>query len=123
MICVYAKRLRFDSYFYGAGHGLFFLPARTYYRLENNKKESDSLFDLEINGCQQKLLIQTNDPRKPILLYLHGGPGSSIMLFSHAFSNKLKENFILVNSDQRGTALSYHAKNGFFPGIGSSNKR
>ena len=68
----------------------------------------DSLYDVNINGCMQKILVQSSDINNPILLYLHGGPGSSIMLLSHAFSNKLKDHFVLVNWDQRGAALSYH---------------
>ena len=68
----------------------------------------DSLYDIAINGCQQKILVQSNDLNKPVLLYLHGGPGSSAIIFSHLYSQKLKDNFIFVNWDQRGTALSYH---------------
>ncbi len=68
----------------------------------------DSLYNININGCVQKILIQSNDINNPILLYLHGGPGSSVMMFSHTFSKRLLDHFILVNWDQRGTALSYH---------------
>ncbi len=68
----------------------------------------DSLYDITLNGCQQKILVQSNNTDNPILLYLHGGPGSSIMLRSHVFSDRLKDHFIFVNWDQRGTALSYH---------------
>lgn len=68
----------------------------------------DSLYDITLNGCQQKMLVQSNNTENPILLYLHGGPGSSIMLRSHVFSDRLKDHFIFVNWDQRGTALSYH---------------
>lgn len=68
----------------------------------------DSLYDLEINGCQQKILVQSNNTDNPILLYLHGGPGSSVMMRSHVFSERLKDHFIFVCWDQRGTALSYH---------------
>ena len=68
----------------------------------------DSLYDLNINGCQQKILVQSNNTNNPLLLYLHGGPGSSFMMYSHTFSKRLTDHFILVNWDQRGTALSYH---------------
>ena len=68
----------------------------------------DSLYDITLNGCQQKILVQSNNTDNPILLYLHGGPGSTIMLRSHVFSDRLKDHFIFVNWDQRGTALSYH---------------
>lgn len=68
----------------------------------------DSLYDITLNDCKQKILVQSNNTDNPILLYLHGGPGSSIMLRSHIFSDRLKDHFIFVNWDQRGTALSYH---------------
>ena len=68
----------------------------------------DTLYDVNINGCQQKILVQSNNTENPILLYLHGGPGSSIMFRSHIFADRLKDHFIFVNWDQRGTALSYH---------------
>ncbi len=74
----------------------------------NTHNSIDSLYDVKINGCQQKILVQSDNTDNPILLYLHGGPGSSIMLRSHVFSEKLKKHFILVNWDQRGTALSFH---------------
>jgi pimeloyl-ACP methyl ester carboxylesterase len=74
----------------------------------NRQSSIDSLYDININGCQQKILVQSNNLNNPILLYLHGGPGSSFMLYSYMYSKKLKENFIFVNWDQRGAALSYH---------------
>jgi pimeloyl-ACP methyl ester carboxylesterase len=73
----------------------------------NCQHRIDSLYSIRINGCQQKILVQSNNPNNPLLLYLHGGPGSSIMMYSHTFSKKLIDHFILVNWDQRGTALSY----------------
>jgi pimeloyl-ACP methyl ester carboxylesterase len=78
---------------------------------ENKKRASnsiDTIYDVNINGCQQKILVQSNNTDNPVLLYLHGGPGSSIMMYSHIFSKKLIDHFILVNWDQRGSALSYH---------------
>lgn len=74
----------------------------------NRQNRIDTLFDIDINGCKQKVLIQTNNTNNPILLYLHGGPGSSIMMYSHTFSKRLIDHFIFVTWDQRGAALSYH---------------
>ena len=68
----------------------------------------DSLYDVSINGCRQKILVQADNTDNPILLYLHGGPGSSTLMWSHVYEKKLKENFVYVNWDQRGTAFSYH---------------
>ncbi|MDD4032878.1 MAG: alpha/beta hydrolase, partial [Bacteroidales bacterium] len=77
-------------------------------RLEDKRHSIDSLYDVTLNGCRQKILVQSNNTDNPVLLYLHGGPGSSIMMRTHVFSDRLKDQFIFVNWDQRGTALSYH---------------
>jgi pimeloyl-ACP methyl ester carboxylesterase len=74
----------------------------------NGQLRIDTLYDVNINDCKQKILVQSNNTNNPILLYLHGGPGSSIMMYSHTFSKRLIDHFILVNWDQRGAALSYH---------------
>lgn len=74
-----------------------------------SEKKVDAFVDVAINGCLQKVHIQSNDvENNPILLYLHGGPGSSMMLYSYLYDEKLINNFIFVNWDQRGTAFSYH---------------
>lgn len=72
-------------------------------------KKINRFFDLELNGSVQKILIESNDTENnPVLLYLHGGPGSSALIYSYLYSEKLKNHFIFVNWDQRGTAYSYH---------------
>jgi metallo-beta-lactamase class B len=76
-------------------------------RPDPSARKIDSLYDVDINGCRQKILVQSNDIRKPVLLYLHGGPGSSALIYSHLYSDRLKDNFVFVNWDQRGTAFSY----------------
>ncbi len=68
----------------------------------------DRFSEVELNGVRQKLLIQTNNLANPILLWLHGGPGTSEMLINHHCMNKLFDHFTVVHWDQRGTALSYH---------------
>lgn len=61
----------------------------------------DTLLSLEIGGIQQVISIKTDDARKPILLFLSGGPGSSMMNKAEAFTNLLKSKFTLVQWDQR----------------------
>lgn len=68
----------------------------------------DKLMDVELNGLKQKILIQSNDLNNPILLWLHGGPGTSEMFINHHCMNKLYDDFTVVHWDQRGAALSYH---------------
>ena len=62
---------------------------------------------ISINGTKQWVLIRGNDESKPVLLYLHGGPGQSLIPFAYKATNKLVNDFIVVYWDQRGTGLSY----------------
>ncbi|MBB3122050.1 alpha/beta fold hydrolase [Pseudoduganella violacea] len=74
---------------------------------ENAKKpeavatEIDELLTPEIGGIKQFVQIKTNDARKPVLLFLSGGPGSSMMGGADAFTTILKDKFTIVQWDQR----------------------
>ena len=63
-------------------------------------------YSIEINGVEQWILVNGNDISKPILLYLHGGPGHSQIPFAHYTTNALVNDFIVVHWDQRGAGLS-----------------
>ncbi|QBE63809.1 alpha/beta fold hydrolase [Pseudoduganella lutea] len=62
----------------------------------------DALFTPDIGGIRQAIEIKTDDAGKPVLLFLSGGPGSSMMNGSDAFSTVLKKKFTIVHWDQRG---------------------
>jgi pimeloyl-ACP methyl ester carboxylesterase len=64
--------------------------------------------DVELGGLRQKILIETKNTGNPILLWLHGGPGTSEMFITHYCMNNLLDHFTIVHWDQRGTALSYN---------------
>jgi pimeloyl-ACP methyl ester carboxylesterase len=74
----------------------------------NNSSTIDTLMDIELNGLKQKILIKSNDLNNPILLWLHGGPGTSEMFITHHCMDSLINFFTIVHWDQRGTALSYN---------------
>jgi hypothetical protein len=44
---------------------------------------------VEIGGVPQWLLIRGQDRSKPVLLCLHGGPGSAFMPLARQFSSRL----------------------------------
>jgi pimeloyl-ACP methyl ester carboxylesterase len=71
----------------------------------------DSLEPININGSKQWVLIRTANLRNPILLYLHGGPGASLIPFAHVATSTLTESATVVYWDQRGAGLSYAAAN------------
>jgi len=58
-----------------------------------------------INGIEQWITIK-GDSTKPVVLFIHGGPGSPISPYDVAFRN-LEKDFVIVQWDQRGTARTY----------------
>ncbi|MGZ5084421.1 MAG: alpha/beta fold hydrolase [Usitatibacter sp.] len=62
---------------------------------------------IELGGWKQYVLIRGVDRTSPILIYVHGGPGTSEMPLLRVFNAALEENFVFVNWDQRGTGKSY----------------
>lgn len=61
----------------------------------------DTLLTPDIGGIRQFVEIKTDDSKKPVLLFLSGGPGSSMMRNADAFTAILKNRFTLVQWDQR----------------------
>lgn len=55
----------------------------------------------DIGGIKQVLEIKTDDATKPVLLFLSGGPGSSMIKGADAFTTVLKSRFTIVQWDQR----------------------
>jgi pimeloyl-ACP methyl ester carboxylesterase len=62
---------------------------------------------VDLNGYPQWLLIRGQDVSRPLLLFLHGGPGESNMWLADYTMNELEHHFVCVNWDQRGTGKSF----------------
>ncbi len=58
---------------------------------------------ITIGGIKQYVRIKGKDMSKPILLFLHGGPGSSVMRQADHMTGKLQQQFVVVHWDQRET--------------------
>lgn len=56
---------------------------------------------VNIGGIPQWIKIEGNNNQAPVLLFLHGGPGNSVMNYSNRFTSELKQHFIVVQWDQR----------------------
>ncbi|TVP55129.1 MAG: alpha/beta hydrolase [Halomonadaceae bacterium] len=87
------------------------LPART--TPVQGPNPIAELIPVEIGGITQWLLIRGGDREAPILLWLHGGPGSAQMPI-HSVTGELERDFVVVHWDQRGAGKSNPP--GFDPG-------
>src|SRR4051812_15652082 len=56
---------------------------------------------IEIGGIKQWIDIRGEDASKPVLLFLHGGPGNSALSYADRFTNMLQKQFVIVFWDQR----------------------
>jgi pimeloyl-ACP methyl ester carboxylesterase len=59
-----------------------------------------------INGIEQWVTIK-GKRSKPIILFLHGGPGSPISPYSDNLYKNWEKDFIIVQWDQRGTGKTF----------------
>ncbi len=64
-----------------------------------------SIEKVKLGGLDQWIQIRGEDRSKPILLFLHGGPGFPQMPFSH-LNAELEKEFVVVQWDQRGAGKS-----------------
>jgi pimeloyl-ACP methyl ester carboxylesterase len=61
---------------------------------------------IRINGIDQWVTIK-GDKTKPVVLFLHGGPGSPISPYADTIYKTWEKDFILVQWDQRGTGKTF----------------
>lgn len=66
----------------------------------------DKKLKVDLNGFKQKIHIK-GDEDKPILLFIHGGPGVANRHMCTVYNQDLLEDFMVVGWDQRGTGGSY----------------
>lgn len=89
---------------------LIFLLVRFIGKTINNKTPKGGINEsmyVEINGTKQWINIYGEDINNPVLLYLHGGPGSSTSAYDYAFTRKWADVYTVVTWDQRNCGKSY----------------
>ncbi len=72
----------------------------------------DSLAVLEqvpVNGTRQWVLIRSENVAHPVVLFVHGGPGTSQLTLMRRNTRALEKHFTVVNWDQRGAGKSFRA--------------
>ena len=68
---------------------------------ERTTTKIDTILTIEVGGIKQFVEIKTDDASKPVLLFLSGGPGGSMMNSASKYTGKLKDKFTIVQWDQR----------------------
>ena len=66
------------------------------------------LHTLNLGGVLQTVIIRGLSIHNPVLLFLHGGPGTSEFNLLRAHCPKIEELFTVAHWEQRGSGLSYH---------------
>lgn len=64
---------------------------------------------IKINGAEQGMFLKGRDHTKPVLLFLHGGPGMPNAWINRKYRNVLEDDFLVCYWEQRGAGLSYRS--------------
>jgi proline iminopeptidase len=67
----------------------------------------ETLEAVEVNGTRQWISIRGLNRANPILLVVHGGPGSAMLASSWAYQKPWEDFFTVVNWDQRGVGKNW----------------
>lgn len=66
-----------------------------------------SIEKVNLGGLDQYLIIRGADSTLPVMLFLHGGPGSPEFAFLHGFNPQLEQEYLMVYWEQRGAGKSW----------------
>lgn len=78
--------------------------------LKHRIKSSDGIdkgMYVTLGGMEQYIHIRTENTSNPVIIYLHGGPGSSDCFVTYLFADKIDEDYTFVTWDQRGAGRTY----------------
>jgi L-proline amide hydrolase len=68
-----------------------------------------ALEQVPVTGTRQWVLIRSEDVANPVVLFVHGGPGTSQLTLIRKNTRPLETYFTVVNWDQRRAAKSFAA--------------
>lgn len=77
------------------------LPALLLIYSQLGAKAIEKTEAIPVGGIRQWISIRGADDKKPVLLFLHGGPGNSVMGYAKKFTDMLEQQFVVVQWDQR----------------------
>lgn len=69
-----------------------------------------SLEQIRLGGVDQWVLIRGRDRTRPVVLFLHGGPGMPAMFLAHSFQRGWEHDFVVVHWDRSGAGKSFAAR-------------
>lgn len=78
----------------------------TPFLIANSKAIHEERF-ISIGGIEQWVTINGLDSTKPVVLFLHGGPGSVMSAYDNVIYGQWEKDFVLVNWDQRGAGRTF----------------
>ena len=76
------------------------------YKIEGENSIYESTY-VDINGLKQYILIKGENVNNPVILWLHGGPGSPDSFEDYKFVQYLIDDYTVVCYDQRGCGATY----------------
>ena len=76
------------------------------YKIEGENSIYESTY-VDINGLEQYILIKGENINNPVILWLHGGPGSPDSFENYKFVKYLADDYTVVCYDQRGCGETY----------------
>jgi pimeloyl-ACP methyl ester carboxylesterase len=79
------------------------------------QKAIDTTQVLIIGGIKQLISLKGTDISHPILLFLCGGPGGSVMDAADGFTSQLQKKFVVVEWDQRETGKTLQLNKSTLP--------
>jgi pimeloyl-ACP methyl ester carboxylesterase len=69
--------------------------------IEKAPQKIDTSYFVKIGGIDQYISLR-GVKNKPIVLYLHGGPGAAASAYSEKITASLEQDFLVMHWDQRG---------------------
>jgi pimeloyl-ACP methyl ester carboxylesterase len=100
-----AKAIAFGILGLVAGLGLWALvPAAT--APIAGERAIAALERVTLGGFEQTILVRGHERTKPVLLFVHGGPGFGQLPLATRYSDQLERHFVVVHWDQRGAGAS-----------------
>lgn len=77
-------------------------------RLYRSELAEDLVFDLGPRAYRQAVQVRGQDRTKPLILWIHGGPGLPNPALTYSYQEALEDDFIICYWTQAGSGRSYY---------------